>query len=75
MFHVKSKSSGSYFGRYASQKAAQCDAEVANEEKKNGMEDWEPEEKEEGMDEVEMALGKAAEAVEMAKKSYKGKKK
>jgi hypothetical protein len=58
MYRVKSKSGGSYFGSYASLKAAEADAEEANEEVKYGKSDWEPEEKEEeGIpDEVEEAF-------------------
>ena len=42
---MKSKSTSSYFGSYASLKAAELDAEEANREQKNGQDDWEPEEK------------------------------
>ncbi len=45
MYRVKSKSTGSYFGAYASKKAAEADAQVANEEQKNSADDWAPEEK------------------------------
>ncbi len=44
MYRVKSKSSGSYFGKYATMKAAEIDAEEANEEKKYEKADWEAEE-------------------------------
>ncbi len=45
MFIVKSKSTSSYFGKYKSKAAADMDAAAANEEQKNGVGDWESEEK------------------------------
>ena len=59
-YRFNSKGSGSFFGSYISKTAADEDATAANLEQKNGMDDWEPEEKEAApealSEEVEMSL-------------------
>lgn len=41
MYKIKSKSTGSFFGTYATRKAADADAVAANDAQKHGADDWE----------------------------------
>lgn len=70
-FRVRSKSSGSYFGSYATRKAAEYDAEDANTESKNDMDDWEPEEKGPPMETLPDDVAEPMANVETALKSLR----